>query len=131
MKFRVLATLSLSLLLCDASVHAQDAPSSFLDWLHHRDRTSADHRPAPLPPLPRARPSKLSPTAITPNKPEAVTSNKPEAVTSNKPEAVTSNKPEAVTPNKPEAVTSNKPEAVTSNKPPSVMPNKTSADIPD
>ena len=51
MKFRVLATLSLSLLLCDASVQAQDAPSSFLDWLHHRDRTSADHRPAPLPPF--------------------------------------------------------------------------------
>jgi hypothetical protein len=117
MKLRVLATLSLSLslLLCDASVHAQDAPSSFLDWLHGTARTSADHRRAPLSPLPRARPSKLSPTAVTPNKPEAVTSNKPEAVTSNKPEAVTSNKPEAVT----------------SNKPPSVMPNKTSADIPD
>ena len=104
MKLRVLATLSLSLLLCDASVHAQDAPSSFLDWLHHTARTSTDHRPAPLP---RARPSKLSPTAVTPNKPQGVTSNKPEAVTPNKPEAVTSNKP------------------------PSVMPNKTSADIPD
>ena len=120
MKLRVLATLSLSLLLCDASVHAQDAPSSFLDWLHHTARTSTDHRPAPLP---RARASKLSPTAVTPNKPQGVTSNKPEAVTSNKPEPVMSNKPEAVTPNKPEAVTSN--------KPPSVVPNKTSADIPD
>jgi hypothetical protein len=86
MKLRVLGavTLSLSLLLWDLSVHAQDAPSSFLDWLHRAARTGAHHRPAPLPPLPRARPSELSRTAVTPNEPAAVTSNKPPFVTPNK-----------------------------------------------
>jgi hypothetical protein len=71
------ATLSLSCLLCTAaSVHAQDAPSSFLTWLKHVTRTGAHHRHASLPPLPRARPAELGPAAVAPNEREAVTPNK-------------------------------------------------------
>ena len=68
------ATLSLlCLLYAAASVHAQDGPSSFLDWLKHMTRTGAHHRHASLPPLPKARPAELEPAAAAPNKREAVT----------------------------------------------------------
>ncbi len=126
MKLKVLGAtaLSLSLLLCAvAPVYAQDAPSSFLNWLRRIGRSGAHHRPAPLPPLPKARPAKLGPAAVTPNKPAADTSNKPAADTSSKPAADMSSKPAAVTPSKPAADTPN--------KPPDVTPNKTSAAIPD
>ena len=71
-QLRVLgAAIYLSFFLCSAaSVQAQDAPSSFLTWLHRISRTGAHHR-APLPPLPRPRPAELVPKpseAAAPNK---------------------------------------------------------------
>jgi hypothetical protein len=74
-KLRVLGavTFSLSFLLCAAaSVQAQNAPSSFLTWLHrHVTRTGAHHRAGPSPPLPRPRPADLATPAVTPNKTSA------------------------------------------------------------
>ena len=61
------------LLYAAASVHAQDAPSSFLNWLHQTTRTDARHRPEPLPPLPRARPAESGPAAVARNKPATLT----------------------------------------------------------
>jgi hypothetical protein len=66
------------LLLAAASVHAQDADSSFLTWLHHVGRTGAHHRAAASPPLPRPRPAELAqrpaelaPATVTPHQTSA------------------------------------------------------------
>ena len=72
MRFTALGTFALSFLLCAAApVHAQDAPSSFLTWLHHAKHNAADHRAAASAPLPRRRPAEPTSALVTPNKTSA------------------------------------------------------------
>ena len=97
------AAICLSFFLCSAaSVQAQDAPSSFLTWLHRISRTGAHHR-APLPPLPRPRPAELVPKpseVAAPQQREAVAPKPSEAFPPKQPEVVAPNPSGAAAPNK-------------------------------
>jgi hypothetical protein len=103
-QLRVLgAAIYLSFFLCSAaSVQAQDAPSSFLTWLHRINRSGAHHR-APLPPLPRPRPAEFVPKpseVAAPQQREAVAPKPSEAFPPKQPEVVAPNPSGAAAPNK-------------------------------
>jgi hypothetical protein len=107
-QLRVLgAALCLSFFLCSAaSVQAQDAPSSFLTWLHRINRSAVHHR-APLPPLPRPRPAEFVPKpseVAAPQQREAVAPKPSEAFPPKQPEFVAPKPFGAAAPNKASAI---------------------------
>jgi hypothetical protein len=107
-QLRVLgAAIYLSFFLCSAaSVQAQDAPSSFLTWLHRINRSAVHHR-APLPPLPRPRPAEFVPKpseVAAPQQREAVAPKPSEAFPPKQPEFVAPKPFGAAAPNKASAI---------------------------